>query len=219
MLESLRVGPLWVNCHILGAAGSCLVVDPGDDPEAALDRLDARGLSPSMIIATHGHLDHTAAIPALVAAFAARGLRVPVAAHRGDAAYFGEAAERTNRELFASTGGSGYFEAYWSGAPVVALWLEDGEVVPGTALRVIHTPGHSPGSLCLYDEGTGILIAGDTLFRDGVGRTDFPDSDQALLEESLERVLALPPDTRVLPGHGPETTIGRERRGRPSRLG
>jgi hydroxyacylglutathione hydrolase len=219
MIESLRVGPLWVNCHILSAAGSCVVVDPGDDPEVALACLDARGLSPSMIVATHGHLDHTAAIPAIVAAFEARGLRIPVAAHAGDAAYFGEAAERKNRELFASTGGSEYFEAYWSGAPVATAWLEDGDAVPGTGLRVVWTPGHSPGSVCLYDEGSGTLISGDTLFRGGVGRTDFPDSDQALLEESLERVLALPPDTRVLPGHGPETTIGRERRGRPLRVG
>jgi hydroxyacylglutathione hydrolase len=219
MLESLSVGPLGVNCHVLRAAGSCVVFDPGDDPELALEYLDARGLSPSMIVATHGHLDHTAAIPALVAAFAARGLRIPVAAHAGDAAYFGESAERTNRELFASTGGSEYFDAYWNGAPVATLFLEDGDPVPGTDLRVISTPGHSPGSVCLYDEEAGTLIAGDTLFRDGVGRTDFPDSDPALLLDSLGRVLALPPDTRVLPGHGPETTIGRERRNHRYRVG
>jgi hydroxyacylglutathione hydrolase len=212
MLERLTVGPLWVNCYVASSGGACVLVDPGDDPDAALSFLDARGLTPAIVVATHGHLDHTAAIPSLIAAWRSRGLDVPVAAHPADAAYFGGRAEEANKRLFASTGGSDYFEAYWKGAPVATTLLEEGDRVPGTSLIVMSTPGHSPGSICLYDEEAKALIAGDTLFRDGVGRTDFPDSDEALLEASLARLFELPPDTRVLPGHGPETTIRRERR-------
>jgi hydroxyacylglutathione hydrolase len=219
MLVRLRVGPLGVNCYVIGTDDACVLVDPGDDPGISLSFLDSRRLSPSMIVATHGHLDHTAAIPALVSAWRSRGLDIPVAAHAGDAAYFGESAERTSRELFASAGGSDYFEACWDGAPVATTLLAEGDPVPGTGLRILETPGHSPGSICLYDEAAGTLVSGDTLFRDGVGRTDFPDSDEGLLEESLARVLRLPPGTRVLPGHGPETTIERERRYRPRALG
>jgi len=215
MLQRLRVGPLGVNAYIIVSEAASVLVDPGDDPEATLPFLDSSGIVPSMIVATHGHLDHTAALPTLLAAWRARGLEVPLAASSADASYFGELAESTNKRLFASTGGLDYYDAYWKGMPEVSLFLEDGDIVPGTALRVIRTPGHSPGSLCLYDKGEGTLISGDTLFRDGVGRTDFPDSNPALLEDSLARILALPPDTRVLPGHGPETTIGRELRYRP----
>jgi glyoxylase-like metal-dependent hydrolase (beta-lactamase superfamily II) len=218
MLERLRVGPLYVNAYILRTEESCVLVDPGDDPAATLSFLDARGLTPSIIAATHGHLDHTAAIPALLATWRSRGREVPVAAHAADAAYYGESAEATNRALFASTGGLEYFEAFWGGAPLASIFLEEGDVVPGTELRVILTPGHSPGSICLYDGAAGTLISGDTLFRDGVGRTDFLDSNPALLEESLARILELPPKTRVLPGHGPETTIERERRYRPGSI-
>jgi hydroxyacylglutathione hydrolase len=210
MLERLTVGPIGENAYILLNGLSCILVDPGDEAERILAFLDSRGLEPSLIVATHGHLDHTAAIPELLAAWQARGLDVPLSAHVQDADYFGVTGEETNRQLFTAIRALSYFKTYWRPIPRPELLLSDGDAIPDSSFRVIHSPGHTRGSICLYDEVASILISGDTLFRDGVGRTDGPDSDPAALESSLKRLFALPPKTRVFPGHGDETTIGRE---------
>jgi glyoxylase-like metal-dependent hydrolase (beta-lactamase superfamily II) len=213
MLERLTVGPIGENAYVLHEGGVCLLVDPGDEAERILSFLDSRGLVPTMIIATHGHLDHTSAIPELLALWHTRGIEVPLAAHAADSDYFGEKGEETNRRLFAAIGAIGYFKTYWRPIPSPDLLLAEGDLVPGSSFRTIHSPGHTKGSICLYDEGGSVLISGDTLFRGGVGRSDGPDSDPAALEASLSRLLALPPSTRVFPGHGDETTIGREGHG------
>jgi hydroxyacylglutathione hydrolase len=210
MLERLTVGPIGENAYVLVDGANCVLVDPGDEAERILSFLDSRGLGVSLVVATHGHLDHTAAIPELLAAWRARGLAPPLAIHRDDADYFGEQGEETNRRLFAAIRASGYFKHYWRPLPAPDILLADGDELPHSSYRVIHSPGHSAGSICLYDEAASILVSGDTLFRDGVGRTDCPDSDPSALEASLLRLFALPAATRVFPGHGDETTIGRE---------
>jgi hydroxyacylglutathione hydrolase len=210
MLERLTVGPIGENAYVLVSGGSCLLVDPGDEAQRILSFLDSRGLVPSLVVATHGHLDHTAAIPELLAAWRSRGISVPLAAHQGDADYFGARGEEMNRSLFAAIRALGYFRTYWRPIPEPDLFLSDGDAVPGSSFRTLHSPGHSRGSICLYDEAASILVSGDTLFQGGYGRTDGPDSDPAALEASLGRLFALPPSTRVFPGHGEETTIGRE---------
>ena len=133
-----------------------------------------------------------------------------LAVHGEDVDYFGAKGEETNRRLFAAINALGYFKHYWRPMPPPDILLSDGDAIPASPYRVIHSPGHSRGSICLYDEAASILVSGDTLFRDGVGRTDGPDSDSAALESSLERLFRLPRGTRVFPGHGEETTIGRE---------
>ncbi len=210
MLERLTVGPIAENAYIIADGPSCLLVDPGAEARRILSFLDSRELVPSMIVATHGHLDHTAAIPELLAAWRERGIEVPLAVHAEDADYFGAAGEETNRELFAAIHALGYFKAYWRPIPAPHIFLSDGDELPCASYRVIHSPGHSRGSICLYDESASILLSGDTLFRDGVGRTDGPDADLGELRASVERLLGLPSATRVFPGHGDETTIGRE---------
>jgi hydroxyacylglutathione hydrolase len=210
MVERLSVGPIGENAYVIEVNGRCALVDPGDEAQRILSFLDSRELRPTLIVATHGHLDHTAAIPALLEAWRSRGLSVSLAAHKADADYFGEKAEEANRDLFAAIRASGYFKRYWRPIPKPDFFLADGDELPGLPYRVIHSPGHSPGSICLYDAASGILLSGDTLFRDGVGRTDGPDSDSFALEASLKRLFELPPETRVFPGHGEETTIGRE---------
>ncbi len=212
----LKVGFIDENCYVLTCGGSVVLVDPGDEWEKILSWLDASALVPTLIVATHGHLDHTGAIPGIRKAFRERSgagtLPVPLAVHPDDARYFGAEGEKTNRELFRAIRASGYFSHFWSPLPDPEILLEDGACLPGTDLCVIHTPGHSRGSICLYDASQGLLVSGDTLFRDGVGRTDAPDSDPEALDSSLRRLMTLPADTRVLPGHGDETTIGRENR-------
>lgn len=211
MIERLRVGPIGENAYVLPCEGGCILVDPGDEAARILSFLEGRDCRPVLMVATHGHLDHTAAIPELRAAWKLRGLVVPLAAHPDDAAYFGPSGEAKNRELFEAIRAPSYFENYWRLLPPADILIRDGDAIAGTGLRVIHTPGHSRGSICLYDESAGFLISGDTLFRDGVGRTDAPDSDVGQLASSLERLFELPPETRVFPGHGEPTTIGRER--------
>lgn len=213
MLERLTVGPIGENCYILpGEAGECVIVDPGDEAGRILAFLDDRRLRPSLVVATHGHLDHIAALPDLDQAWAERGLLVPLAAHRAELPYFGPAGEATNHSLFVSIRALGYFKSYWKPVREPAILLEDGQFLPGGTWRVIHSPGHSPGSICLYDAERGLLISGDCLFRDGVGRTDgFDASEEALHESLMTRIFVLPASTRVFPGHGEPTTIGREK--------
>ncbi|HUW39735.1 MAG TPA: MBL fold metallo-hydrolase [Rectinemataceae bacterium] len=211
MVDRIGVGPIGENAYVVSYEQGCVLVDPGDESERLLSFIDSRRCKPLYVAITHGHLDHTAALPELRAAWAARGLTVPIAVHAADADYFGPKGEATNHQLFTAIRALGYFTNYWRPMPSADILLGDGDILPGTALRVIHTPGHTKGSICLYDETGGFLLSGDTLFRDGVGRTDGPDSDPDELAASLERLFALPPSTHVFPGHGEPTTISRER--------
>ena len=210
MLQGLTVGPLGENAYVLASKGTCVLVDPGDEAQRIVGLLDSLRLVPSLIVATHGHLDHTAAIPEVLAAFRDRGASMKVAIHAADAGYLGPKAEDTNRRLFASIGAPGFFPGRWRALPEADLLLAEGDAIPGTSFKVLHTPGHSPGSICLYSEEEAVLVSGDTLFRDGYGRTDSFDADPDALVRSLGRLFALPPGTRVYPGHGGATTIGRE---------
>jgi glyoxylase-like metal-dependent hydrolase (beta-lactamase superfamily II) len=133
-----------------------------------------------------------------------------IAIHSLDARYLGIAGAETNRALFEAIGAPSFFQGFWNGLPEPDILLSEGDSIPGTSLKVIHSPGHSAGSICLHEAESAFLISGDTLFRDGVGRSDGPDSDPRALEASLARLALLPAGTLVFPGHGPRTTIGRE---------
>ncbi|MFZ4617749.1 MAG: MBL fold metallo-hydrolase [Rectinemataceae bacterium] len=226
MIERILVGAIGSNCWILpaypgegdpqaqdGGTGptKVVVVDPGGDGERIIRFLEDRRFEPVLIALTHGHLDHTAAVPELVAAARAKGRELPIAIQSRDKCWLGEKGEETNRALFAAIGASDFFSALWAALPEADILVEGGQTLPGTGWEVIHTPGHTAGSMCLYHAGQGFLISGDTLFRDGVGRTDGPDSDEAALRQSIAgKLFSLPPGTKVFPGHGAPTTIGRE---------
>lgn len=207
-IERLRVGPIGENVYAVQAGETGFLVDPGDDAEAISRFLSEKEIAISLIVLTHGHLDHTAALPSLMETW--KGSPPLIAVHSLDARYLGAAGAKTNKALFDAIRAPSFFSNFWKELPEPTLLLADGDLLPGTGFLVIHTPGHSAGSICLYDKGSSILISGDTLFRDGVGRTDGPDADPAALEASLSRLSALSPETVVFPGHGPRTTIGRE---------
>jgi len=214
MIDSIVVGSIATNCYFFsysdGGRDCAVVVDPGGDPEAIIARLARRKLAPSLVVLTHGHFDHTAALPRLRSSIAASGRETPsVAMHASDAAYLGTGAKSAHLRDFSLAGAAAYVEGLWEEMPEPARFLSDGERIG--PFRVIHTPGHTPGSICLYEESEGLLFSGDTLFAGGVGRTDLPGGDGGLLARSLERLLALPGGVRVFPGHGPETRIARER--------
>jgi len=218
-MVGLSVGPFATNCWILptdmGAndrRGPCILVDPGADAANILALLDEGALVPILIACTHGHLDHTSGIPALVAAFAARHIMVPIAIHALDRDYLGSTGKEKNLSLFKTISADFYFEELWSPLPEADRCFEEGERLASSPWSVIHCPGHSSGSVSFYHEAAGLLVSGDTLFRNGVGRTDGPDSDRRLLYESItKKLFALPSDTKVFTGHGAATTIGREK--------
>jgi glyoxylase-like metal-dependent hydrolase (beta-lactamase superfamily II) len=204
IFDTVVVGPLGVNCSILGCeeSGQGVVVDPGDDADRILAQVQQRGLTISAIINTHGHFDHVGGNRQLTQATGA-----PLYIHQADAPML---------ERVAKT--AAIYGLLGENSPQPDRLLEDGMLIEfGThRLQVIHTPGHTQGGCCLYLEAEGKLIAGDTLFADGVGRTDLPGgSHQQLLESIKTRLFTLPDQVQVYPGHGPTTTIGHEKRHNP----
>jgi glyoxylase-like metal-dependent hydrolase (beta-lactamase superfamily II) len=188
------LGMAQANAYVIydPARADAFVLDPGGEPEAIRLLLGERQLSG--IVLTHGHFDHIGAVSAL------RGEGVPVYIHEADAPML----DNPNLSLAVMGGG-----VQTHGAPDFCLTEGESEIA-GVAFEVLHTPGHTPGSICLKIGDD--LFSGDTLFCAGVGRTDFPGGSAATLRQSLKRLLALPPETRVHPGHGEGTTIGAERR-------
>jgi len=217
MIHCLSVGPIGENVYIIENAGSPLVVvDPGAEPARLLSDILAavrRTAAPVVLIAlTHGHLDHVAALPGLLAGLAEHHLPVRTFAPAGDRDYFGDKAKATNERIFASIQALAFFSKHWVPIPEADEYYELGFVLPGTDITAIHTPGHTRGSSCFLAEGGSSLIAGDTLFRDGRGRTDNYDADESTIIHSIrERLCTLHDAVRVWPGHGEPTTIGREK--------
>ena len=200
LFETVVVGPLEVNCFILGCeeSGEGVVIDPGADAERVLAAVARLGLKISYVINTHGHFDHVGGNRAVLAATGAQLL-----IHEGDIHYLPRAADA-----------AAMYNLVTENSPRPDRALEDGMIITfgNHSLKVLHTPGHSPGGCCLYLAAEGIVITGDTLFADGVGRTDFPGcSHQALIESIRDQLMTLPDETRAYPGHGPSTTIGHER--------
>lgn len=217
MIQCLSVGPIGENVYIIEAAGAPLVVvDPGAEPGRLLvETLAAvdRSVAPVVLVAlTHGHLDHVAALPGLLAGLAKHGVTVRTFAPAGDRDYFGSMAKATNERIFSGIQALAFFNKHWVPIPEADEYYEDGFVLPGTDITAIHTPGHTRGSSCFLAEGGSSLIAGDTLFRDGRGRTDNFDADESTILHSIrERLCILPDAVRVWPGHGEQTTIGHEK--------
>jgi hydroxyacylglutathione hydrolase len=204
ILETFPVGPLQCNCTIVGdeATREAMVVDPGDDIPDILARLAKHGLTLKQIVVTHGHIDHVGGAQKLKKATGA-----PVLMN-----------EKDLEQLKMMD-----VQAGWLGItpPSVAppdVSLEEGMAVgiANHAANVIHTPGHTQGSICLHFVPENLLVAGDTLFAGSIGRTDLPGGDSRQILRSIhDRLLVLPDETRVIPGHGRGTVIGLEREENP----
>jgi hydroxyacylglutathione hydrolase len=204
IFESIVVGPLSVNCYILGCEKSLegIVVDAGGDASLVIATAERHKLKITHVINTHGHFDHIGANREVTEHFGAKLL-----IHAGDAPMLNRAADVARA-----------YGIRGENSPEADTFLTDGmELAFGDCrLKVIHTPGHSLGGCCLYLEDEKKLISGDTLFADSIGRTDLPGgSHEQLLNSVRTRLFTLPDDVVVYPGHGPETTIRHEKRHNP----
>ncbi len=193
-VHMLTVGPIGTNCYILDAGdGRCAVVDPGGDAERILAALDDLHAEISTVLLTHGHYDHTGAVAALTGRFP----DAEVYLHRLDW-------DTDWPDLFPLRGQIPYVKHVAGG---------DTLDVCGESVSVLHTPGHTPGSVCYL--WNSVLFSGDTLFAGSCGRTDFPGGSTAEIMESLRRLAELPGDYTVCPGHMELTTMDAERRSNP----
>ena len=219
MVERVIVGPWKTNCYNYSSTKKeCIIIDPGGDEGEIASRVDVLNMVPVGIALTHGHVDHVAALGRLCEGYANRGYKLPVAINPADRKFLGSGGIDSHRESLELAGldGLSFFGEDSTELPKADVRLKDGDHLFGMELVVLETPGHTPGSCCFYAEKEGILFSGDTLFFDGIGRTDLPGGSEKKLKESIQRKLAvLPPETRVFAGHGPFTTIERERRGNP----
>ena len=223
-IEQIVVGDIQTNCWLYAldemepAADSragkrpCVVIDPGEEGGLIISRLRELQWFPKYIFLTHGHFDHLAALPDLIEAFRVEeGDRPQVGIHRLDAHYLGKNALDAHRDSMASAAGSSaYVDALWKPLPEADLFFEEGSA--DGPFKVLHLPGHTQGSVALFDESAGVLFSGDTLFQGNWGRTDLPGGDEEQIYQSLRRLLGMKKEIVVCPGHGPVTSIGDEQR-------
>ena len=196
-IRGLVVGVFQENCYILASnkTKEAIVVDPGDDPDRVMEVIKDMGVTVKLITNSHGHVDHILGVAGVQQSTGAKFL-----IHQSDLSLLdqgSESAKQMGREGITVPAPDGY--------------VEDGDLVgvSGLDLQVIHTPGHTPGSVSYYVNG--LLFSGDTLFRGSIGRTDFPGGDYAQEMRSIvDKLLQLPEETIVLPGHMLETTIRQE---------
>ena len=190
-IHVLPLGDYQTNCYIVHEENStgCLILDPGYEPEIISSYLEEKGLSPEAILLTHCHFDHVGAVKDLAAQF--------------DCKVFLDKKELTLPPMM-TNGPLYYTDGYADG---------DTLTLAGIPVRVLETPGHTPGSVCLLMEDT--MFSGDTLFAGSCGRTDLPCGDARAMRDSLRRLAALSENYRVCPGHGPSSTLNREKQTNP----
>lgn len=197
-IECLAVGPLQTNCYVISdeKTRDAIVVDPGDEADRILKVIRQKKLKVNMIICTHGHFDHVGAVSKLKEETGAR-----VALNRDDVDIYNRAQDQ-----------AAFWEYTIEAPPEPDLFLTDQDRVTVGHLdfEVLLTPGHSPGGICLYGEG--VVVSGDTIFAGSVGRTDFYGGNIDELKKSFVEILSLPPETRILPGHGEWSTVEIEKK-------
>jgi len=191
MTHVLPLGAYQTNCYIIHdeSSSACCVIDPGYTPEVILDKLDSLGLTLEAILLTHGHFDHVGGVKELVAETGCDVYLCP---------------DDLSMPPMFTAGKLHYTHTYGEG---------DTLLLAGLTIRVLHTPGHTPGSVCLLVDDT--LFSGDTLFAGSCGRTDLPGGNWATIRKSLARLSSLEPNYWVRPGHGESTTLAQEKRYNP----
>jgi glyoxylase-like metal-dependent hydrolase (beta-lactamase superfamily II) len=195
IVKSIPMGPLEANCYIVACEETLegIVIDPGDEPDRIIEEIE--DIEVVAIVLTHAHFDHVGAAGDIKEKTGA-----PIAVHEADVGLYGGVKDQA---------------AFWGykldPLPAPDRLLSEGDIIEAGTLSftVVHTPGHSPGSICLYVGNA--VFTGDTLFAGSIGRTDFPGGSMSDMRESFRKLMRLPDETLVFSGHGPGTTIGQER--------
>ena len=195
----MPLGSIAANCIVLWNEGSsaCWIVDPGQDVADLTAFLDEQGLTPAAVVLTHGHFDHIGAVPGLLAKWP----ELPVHIGPGDVMMLGHPQNAWPPDYPCAPKPTTLVADLTEGSTLSA---------GGISAKILSTPGHTPGSVCLYFEDEHLLLTGDTLFAGSCGRTDFPGGSMPQMKASLKRLATLPPETNVIAGHGTPTTIARE---------
>lgn len=188
-IHTLVLGPLQVNCYIVYVNQRCLVIDPGFESDRVLRTCDTLGLTIEAVLLTHGHFDHVGGVKKIAEKTGCRVFLHP---------------EECQMPTYLTSGELHYTDAYGEG---------DAFTLAGLPFSVLHTPGHTPGSVCLCFKN--VMFTGDTLFAGSCGRTDLPGGDGKAIRASLKRLAAIPGDLMVYPGHGEPTTLENERQENP----
>lgn len=206
IIETLILGDFQTNCYIVRPSEKtrkCLVIDPGMDPSPLLQTLQNSRLTPVVIFLTHGHVDHIAGVELL----REHWKKAKVSIHQADADMLTDPVK--NLSMMAGS--------MVQARPADTLYESEGGVdLAGMEFDLLHTPGHTPGGVCLYSSKEGLAFVGDTLFAGSIGRSDFEGGSHRQLIQSIEsKLLALPEETTIYPGHGPATTVKREKLSNP----
>ncbi|AEC01522.1 MBL fold metallo-hydrolase [Parasphaerochaeta coccoides] len=214
LLRLIATPDYGTNCYLYSPDDAGLwIIDPGTKGLAIIAEIEKLEMSPKGILLTHSHWDHVLGLGVLRKAWP----EIPILIHEMERDWLGQEGSRKQKELVKVLD-PGFYESYkeaFDSLPSASGTFTDGDSVASGALTVIHTAGHSPGSVCFHGIREGILFSGDTLFQGSIGRSDLPGGNPQELQESLVRLLLLPDETWVLPGHGSPTTIGKERNDNP----
>jgi len=207
-IDQLILGAYETNCYILRKsekARDCVVIDAGLEAGKLIDFLGEHKLNPAAVVLTHGHVDHIAGVGVLRKNYP----KIKVYIHKLDAEMLRETASNVSARIGRQP----------STLDIIGtdFLIEKASIIKqaGIKLQVLHTPGHTPGGICLYSKGEGIVFTDDTLFANGVGRTDLGGNMEQLIKSIKEELFILPDETAVYPGHGPTTTVAQEKKSNP----
>ena len=200
-IETFCLGDWMTNCYVVAVGEECWIVDAGFDPEPMIHWIRREGLNLRKVVLTHAHVDHIAGLEKVQEAVAP--VSIPILIHEAEESFLTDPGLNLSAVLPEPIR-----------APEASGRITHGQTMHlgEQSFEVRHTPGHSPGGVTLYEADSGVALVGDALFAGSIGRTDFPGSSYDQLVQGIhDQLLTLPDQTRVLPGHGPETTIGHER--------